>query len=127
MRLAVLASGSGTLLEAILAADLPVEVVAVDRLCRASEVAAAAGVDHLTVERTNFGPAFDRDAYTRKLVAALAPLDVDLVVMAGFGTILGAPMHDAYPGRILNTHPATACQPLNDGSSAGCVLRIRPG
>ena len=26
--------------------------------------------------------------------------------MAGFGTILGAPMHDAYPGRILNTHPA---------------------
>lgn len=106
MRLAVLASGSGTLLEAILAADLPVAVVLVDRLCRASEVAAAAGVDHLTVERTDFGPAFDRDAYTRKLVAALAPLDVDLVVMAGFGTILGAPMHDAYPGRILNTHPA---------------------
>ena len=106
MRLAVLASGSGTLLEAILAADLPVEVVLVDRLCRASEVAAAAGVDHLTVERTDFGPSFDRDAYTDRLVAALAPLGIDLVVMAGFGTILGAPMHDAYPGRILNTHPA---------------------
>ena len=26
--------------------------------------------------------------------------------MAGFGTVLGQPIHDAFPGRILNTHPA---------------------
>ncbi len=26
--------------------------------------------------------------------------------MAGFGTVLDQPIHDAYPGRILNTHPA---------------------
>jgi phosphoribosylglycinamide formyltransferase-1 len=26
--------------------------------------------------------------------------------MAGFGTVLGAPIHNAYPGRLLNTHPA---------------------
>ncbi len=32
--------------------------------------------------------------------------DVDVVAMAGFGTILGRAAHDAYPGRILNTHPA---------------------
>lgn len=106
MRLAVLASGTGTLLEAILDAGLPVEVVVLDRRCRASEVAAAAGVEAVVVERTEFGDAFDRDAYTAEVVAALAPHGVDLVVMAGFGTILGAPMHDAYPGRILNTHPA---------------------
>ena len=31
---------------------------------------------------------------------------VELVVMAGFGTILDKPVHDAYPGQILNTHPA---------------------
>ena len=31
---------------------------------------------------------------------------VDVVVMAGFGTVLGQPVHDAFPGRILNTHPA---------------------
>lgn len=106
MRLAVLASGSGTLLEAILATDLPVVVVAVDRPCRASEVATASGVDHIEVTRTDFGAEFDRDAYTSSLVDALAPYEIDLVVMAGFGTILGAPMHDAYPNRVLNTHPA---------------------
>ena len=106
MRLAVLASGSGTLLEAILSAGLPVEVVAVDRPCRATEVAAAHEFSALVVERTDFGPGLDRDAYTRTFVQALEPAAVDLVVMAGFGTILGSPMHDAYPHRILNTHPA---------------------
>ncbi len=106
MRLAVLASGSGTLLEAILSAGLPVEVVAVDRPCRATEVAAAHEFSALVVERTDFGPGFDRDAYTRTFVEALEPAAIDLVVMAGFGTILGSPMHDAYPHRILNTHPA---------------------
>ena len=106
MRLAVLASGSGTLLEAILGTDLPVAVVAVDRPCRATDVAAAAGVEHLIVERTDFGPSFDRDAYTSQFVEALAPWSPDLVIMAGFGTILGAPMHEAFPFRILNTHPA---------------------
>ena len=29
-----------------------------------------------------------------------------MVAMAGFGTVLGQSIHDAYPGRILNTHPA---------------------
>ena len=106
MRLAVLASGSGTLLEAILGTDLPVELVVVDRPCRAIEVAEAHGVPVLHQERTDFSPAFDRDAYTADLVAALAPYRPDLLVMAGFGTILGAPAHDAYPHRILNTHPA---------------------
>jgi phosphoribosylglycinamide formyltransferase-1 len=106
MRLAVLASGSGTLLEAILEAGLPVEVVAVDRPCRATEVAAGHGFGALVVERTDFGATFDRNAYTRSFVDALAPAAVDLVVMAGFGTILGAAMHEAYPHRILNTHPA---------------------
>jgi len=31
---------------------------------------------------------------------------VDLIAMAGFGTILEKPIHDAYPERIVNTHPA---------------------
>lgn len=106
MRLAVLASGTGTLLEAILDAGLPVAVVVLDRHCRAEQVAAAAGVPVVVVERTDFGDAFDRDAYTASVVESLADHDIDLVVMAGYGTILGAPMHEAYPGRILNTHPA---------------------
>jgi phosphoribosylglycinamide formyltransferase-1 len=106
VRLAVLASGSGTLLDAILAAELPVEVVVVDRPCRAQEVAARHRVECVLVDRPEYGPTFDRDGYTKLVVAAVEGCGVDLVVMAGFGTVLGQPAFDAFPGRILNTHPA---------------------
>ncbi|MGH9223503.1 MAG: phosphoribosylglycinamide formyltransferase [Acidimicrobiales bacterium] len=106
MRIGVLASGSGTNLEAILAARLPVVAVIVDRRCRATEIAEAHGLTAVVVQRDSFGPSFDREAYTERVVDALEAYDVDVVVMAGFGTILSKQIHDAYPGRILNTHPA---------------------
>jgi phosphoribosylglycinamide formyltransferase-1 len=40
------------------------------------------------------------------VVDALAAHDVDVVVMAGFMTILDKPIFDAYDGRVLNTHPS---------------------
>jgi phosphoribosylglycinamide formyltransferase-1 len=109
--IAVLASGGGTILEAILATDLRahVVVVLVDRPCRALDVAAEAGVAGVLVDRAAFGgygDAFERDRYTRAVTDELVARDVEVVVMAGFGTVLGQPVHDAYPGRILNTHPA---------------------
>ena len=106
MRIGVLASGTGTILQAILDADLPVVVVVVDRPCAAIERAERAGVPVELVERTSFGADFDRLAYTHQVVDALERHDVDLVAMAGFGTILDKPIHDAYPERIVNTHPA---------------------
>ncbi|MFP5317458.1 MAG: phosphoribosylglycinamide formyltransferase [Acidimicrobiia bacterium] len=106
MRIGVLASGSGTNLEAILAARLPVVAVVVDRRCRATDVATAHGIPSQVVERGSFGPDFEREAYTERVVDALQAHDVELVVMAGFGTILSKQIHDAYPGLILNTHPA---------------------
>lgn len=109
MRIGVLASGSGTILEAILETDLPVRLVVADRECRALEVAARASVPALLVDRARFGgfgPSFDRDGYTRAVTAALLDGGVDVLVMAGFGTVLGQPVHDAFPARILNTHPA---------------------
>lgn len=105
-RLAVLASGSGTLLEAILDAGLPVCAVLADRPCRALLVAEQAGVPAELVERKSFGPRFDRDAYTAELVEALRRRGADVVAMAGFGTVLGPVMFGAFGGRILNTHPA---------------------
>jgi phosphoribosylglycinamide formyltransferase-1 len=102
----VLASGSGTNLEAILSADLPVVVVVVDRSCRARDVADVAGVPAELVERTSFGKDFDRLAYTERVLDALQAHDVELVVMAGFMTVLDKPIFDAFPGRIVNTHPA---------------------
>jgi len=109
VRIGVLASGSGTILEAILAADLPVVVVAADRPCRALDVAAGASVPTVLVDRADFGgfgPGFDRERYSEGVAAAMVAAGVDVVVMAGFGTVLAQPVHDAYPGRILNTHPA---------------------
>ena len=102
----VLASGSGTILEAILDEGIPVAVVLVDRPCRATEVAAKAGVPAELVERASFGPDFDRVAYTHQVVDALRRHDVDTVVMAGWGTINEKPLFDAFEGRVLNTHPA---------------------
>jgi len=102
----VLASGSGTILRAMLARDLPIVVVVVDRPCGATAIADDAGVAVEHVVRASFGADFDRVAYTHEVVDALARHRVDLVAMAGFGTILSKPVHDAYPDRIVNTHPA---------------------
>ena len=55
VRTAVLASGSGTLLEAILADGIPVSLVVVDRPSRALEVAETHGVPALLVERASYG------------------------------------------------------------------------
>jgi phosphoribosylglycinamide formyltransferase-1 len=106
VRLAVLASGSGTILSAMLDAGLPVNVVLADRPCGALAIAEAAGMPAELVHRKSYGRDFDRDAYTAEVVGALLGHDIDLVAMAGFGTILGQEVHDAFHGRILNTHPA---------------------
>lgn len=105
-RLAVLASGSGTILQALLEAGLPVAVVLADRPCPALGRAEAAGIPTELVARESFGADFDRDAYTGAVVAALRAHRIDLVAMAGFGTILGRSVHDAYPGAVVNTHPS---------------------
>lgn len=105
----VLASGSGTILEAILADGIPVRAVVADRPCRALEVAEGGGVPAVLVDRRSFGgfgPAFERDAFTEAVTAELVDRGVAVVVMAGFGTVLGRAAHDAFPGRVLNTHPA---------------------
>lgn len=106
VRIAVLVSGTGTNLDALLAAGVPVAVVAADRSCAALERAQDAGITTELVRRDSFGAGFDREAYTARLTDVLLGHGVDLLVMAGFGTILGQAAHDAYGGRIINTHPA---------------------
>ncbi len=106
LRLAVLASGSGTLLDAMAADGLPIELVMVDRHCAVEDVAARHGIPCVVVERTEFGAEFDRDGFTSEVVAQLRKHDIGLVAMAGWGTILGAEAFEALPGRIVNTHPA---------------------
>ncbi len=106
VRVAVLVSGAGTILDAITDAGIDVALVVADRPCRGLDRAAAAGVATELVARDRFDGAFDRDEYSARLADVLSGHRIDLVVMAGFGTILSQPMHDAFGGRILNTHPA---------------------
>ncbi len=110
VRLAVLVSGSGTNLQAILDAcarpDYPAEVVVVvsDRPgAFALERARRAGVPAHVVDWSRFR---NRAAFCRQLEAVLEPYRVDLVCLAGFLRILDAQFVATYRGRILNIHPS---------------------
>jgi phosphoribosylglycinamide formyltransferase-1 len=90
-------------------AGLPVTTVISDRPCAALSLARANGAADELIDRKGyggFGPGFDREGYTATVTATLVAHQVDLVAMAGFGTVLGQRIHDAFPDRILNTHPA---------------------
>ena len=91
------------MLEAILAAGLPVHLVLVDRHCAAMQVAAKARVDVACVERTTFDSTFDRVEYTDRVVEALRAHGIELVAMAGFGTVLAQSLFAAYPERVRQT------------------------
>jgi phosphoribosylglycinamide formyltransferase-1 len=109
VRLAVLVSGSGTILRAMFEAGLPVTTVLADRTCAALDLAEAHGAAAELVDRRTYGgygPEFDREGFTKTVAATLVAHQVDLIAMAGFGTVLTEEIHRAFPGRILNTHPA---------------------
>ena len=109
MRVAVFVSGTGTILEAMFDAGVPISLVVADRPCRGLTIAESHGVEVLLLERGPFGgftPEFDRPRYSQALADAMAGTTIDLIAMAGFGTVLSEEFHVAYPGRILNTHPS---------------------
>ncbi len=109
VRLCVLVSGSGTILEAMIDAGLDVALVASDRPCRGLDVAREAGIETVLVDRRSFGgftKDFDREAYSEELAQVLTARRIDLIAMTGFGTIVTGALHRAFPGRILNTHPS---------------------
>ncbi|QXV59924.1 phosphoribosylglycinamide formyltransferase [Amycolatopsis sp. TNS106] len=110
VKLVVLASGSGTLLQAVLDAvekpNFPAKVVAVgaDRAgIKALTRAERAGVPSFTVRMADHP---DRAAWDKAITEAVAAYQPDLVVSAGFMKILGAEFLARFPGRVINTHPA---------------------
>ena len=104
-RVVALASGSGSLLQALLdsAHGIGVEVVLVitDRQAQAEQRAGAADVP---VQRIELGA--DRAEWDRHLLAALEAAQPDLVVSAGFMRVIGPAVLSRFQGRIINTHPA---------------------
>lgn len=110
-RIAVLVSGGGTNLQALIDAQARGEIVhgqisaviSSKEGAFALERAAKAGIPGYVIARKDFA---SNRAMTAALVKKLKELDIDLVVLAGFMVILTEEMVQAYPNAILNVHPA---------------------
>ena len=104
MRLAVLVSGRGSNLAAILAAGLDVTLVVSNRPgVRALEVAAEHGVPCRVLRRADFADAIARDA---AIGDALTSAGVELAVLAGWDQLLLPSYFAAFRGRTINVHPS---------------------
>ena len=110
LRIGVLISGSGTNLQAIIDAsangtlDADVAVVISDKDSAHGLVRARnAGIPDVYLCRSSFD---DITGYNRELARVLLEHEVGLVVMAGYMRLLGRRVLEAFPGRVMNLHPA---------------------
>lgn len=111
LKVAVLVSGGGTNLQAILDAIADggitnarvVKVISNSTKAYALERAAKAGIPTACVTRKEFPEA---EAFDRALLAAIEESEADLVVLAGCLVVIPQIIVDAYPNRIINIHPA---------------------
>lgn len=102
--LAVLVSGTGTLLRSILDNQRDkyrVDLVVADQICPGVQRAKNAGIRTAIVPMET-----NRNAWNEKLTAAVAAVEPDVVVSAGFMRILGPRFLEEFEGRIINAHPS---------------------
>jgi phosphoribosylglycinamide formyltransferase-1 len=98
----VLASGTGTNLQALLDADLPVVAVASNR----RDAPALARARNLPTAAFELDGYADRAARDTAMAEWLAKHGVRLVVLAGYMHILTPAFLDRFPGRVVNVHPS---------------------
>jgi phosphoribosylglycinamide formyltransferase 1 len=109
-RLAVLISGRGSNLQAIIDAiqtgrlDASIVVVVSNRPeARGLARARAAGIETLVLDTKAYP---DRGAFDRAIAGALREREVELVCLAGYMRLVGPSLLEAFPQRILNIHPS---------------------
>lgn len=109
-RLGVLISGRGSNLQSIIDAIAQGRLAATIAVVISNKAdapglrrAAAAGIEQLVIEPRAFP---DRVSYDAAVAEALRCRDVDLVCLAGYMRIVGAPLLDTFPARVLNIHPS---------------------
>lgn len=110
-RIAVLVSGGGTNLQALIDAQKAgiiksgeIElVVASNDKAYAPQRAAAAGIETAVASKKELG---SQSRFEEALCALMSENDIDLIVMAGFMSILTKDFTDKYPMRIINIHPS---------------------
>ncbi len=111
LKTAVLVSGGGTNLQAIIdrisdgtITDTRIEIVISNNAdAYALERAERAGIPHCVVSPKDYA---DREEYNDALLAAVDKADVDLIVLAGFLVVIPKQMTEKYRNRIINIHPA---------------------
>ena len=110
-KIAVLVSGGGTNLQALIDAQNSgiiesgrVELVISNNPdAYALERASKAGIPGVVISKKNLG---SQEAFEEAIVAALEENKIDLIVLAGFMSILSEKFTSLYPKRILNVHPS---------------------
>ena len=110
-KIAVLVSGGGTNLQALIDAQGRGElgngkitlVIASKPGVYALERAANAGIEGRVLARKDYDSIA---AYSKALADEMTAAGIDLVVLAGFLTIIDEQVYEAFPNRILNVHPA---------------------
>lgn len=111
IKIAVLVSGGGTNLQALIDAQKAgafpngeiALVMASNQKAYALERAKNAGIESVVVSRKSF---VDPADYDRAVVETLQSRGIELVVLAGFLSILCKDVVQAYPNRIINVHPS---------------------
>ena len=110
-KIAVLVSGGGTNLQALIDAEKRGElgngkitlVIASKPGVYALERAANAGIEGRVLARKDYDSI---TAYSKALADEMTAAEIDLVVLAGFLTIIDEQVYEAFPNKILNVHPA---------------------
>ena len=111
MKIAVLVSGGGTNLQAIIDSiakgDITNTEIAVvisnNKNAYALEMAKNAGIEALCISPKDFDT---REEFNEAFLAKLDSYEVDLVVLAGFLVVIPEMMIAKYRGRIINIHPS---------------------
>ena len=111
VKIAVLVSGGGTNLQALIDSEKRGElksgsislVISNKEGAYALERAKNAGIPAVTVTKVSCG---SQEAFEAKIKAILAENGIELIILAGFMSILSADFTSAYPERILNVHPS---------------------
>ncbi len=110
LKLAILASGSGTNAEAMFdavergALDADIRLVLSNRPgAKVLERAERRGLPCLCIDHKSFP---DRESFDREVIAALRAAGADTVALAGYMRLVTSAFLDAFPNRVLNIHPA---------------------
>ncbi len=111
IKIAVMVSGGGTNLQALIDAEKSGKiphgkislVIASNASAYALQRASQNNIESVVVKRKDYA---DQDAFDEAIVSTLKQHEIDMVVLAGYLSILGMPVIQAYKDRIINIHPS---------------------